>query len=629
MNDTPQILSDECAFISALESAGCTIKGRTCTCPFHDDKSPSAQWSQGNDGTWRVYCHVCKRYASTIDLLAHVNGKDAKQAFKDACGNQVCQDQKRSAKSPRNSHSVDIVLSDKREVATYASRIGKVEAWHVYGPSDNPTLVVARILPPGGKKTFRQFTPVEGGWVPRNKVERGSIPLYRKELFTDRVLVVEGEKCVEAALSVGISATSSAMGAGKAAESDWSSLVGRTAYLWPDNDDTGRNHMADVAKILEGLGVKYHKIDTDEVGLPVKGDVADLIDALDSKSKEEIHQTIIGIMDDAHPESASDELKRLIDDIVAGKYCAIKWPGIDFIGSLSKCLLPGCITTLCADPGAGKSMLMLQMLAEWHREGIEVALLALEDEREKHMQRILAQTSHNSLVMDDEWVKNNASHVLRITSSLREELDLIGERIKAEGEDQLTLTEISEWIENKAKAKCRIIIVDPVTAAKTEKEPWAADAAFIMKVKRIATNHECSVILVTHPRGSSKGPSLGGMAGGSAYQRFSHCALWLEKFECQSLRTIDGDLVSCNRAITITKSRHGRGGGMKIGLLFNGDTLLFGSQCCLAPDDINVIKKKRKEKEQPKEKEIDRQLMIKDRAARNAAPPSDKEDVFI
>lgn len=628
MSELPKILSDENAFVSALESAGCIVKGRTCTCPFHDDKSPSAQWSQGNDGTWRLWCHVCKRLASTIDLHAHVAGKDPKTAFKDACGTETSQGPKKSASKTGNWQGMDLILADKQAVATYASRLGKVEAWYTYGTKAAPVLVVARIIQPTCKKTFRQFTPTPGGWVPRNLVERGTIPLYRKELFTDRVLVVEGEKCVEAALSVGISATSSAMGAGKSGESDWSSLVGRIAYLWPDNDETGRKHMDEVGKILRSLGVTYHKIDTDEMCLPPKGDVADLIQALELKSKEEIHQTIIGIMDDAHPESASDELKRLIVDIAEGKYSAIKWTGIELVGSLSKCLLPGCITTLCADPGAGKSMIMLQMLAAWHRDGVAVALLALEDEREKHMQRVLAQTAHNSQIMDDEWVKANAQHVIELTASMTDEINSIGDRIKAEGEEQLTLSEIIEWIENKAKEKCRIIIVDPVTAAKTEKEPWAADAAFIMQVKRIATNNACSVILVTHPRGSSRGPSLGGMAGGSAYQRFSHCALWLEKFDAQNMKSINGESFSCNRSITITKSRHGKGGGMKVGYMFNGDTLLFGNQFCIASEDASSGKKKPL-KIPTIDASIERKTMIKDRALRSAEKPSDKEDIFI
>jgi len=585
VSDLPAILSDEGAFLTALESAGCKVRGKTCTCPFHDDRSPSAQWSQGNDGTWRMFCHVCNRHANVIDLLAHAAGQDPRQAFKDAANVSRGGSETKPVKSNARPPADEMVLPDKMAVRAYAERLGQVEAWYVYGAKSDPSLVVARIMQASGKKTFRQFTPHKHGWAPRNLIESGRIPLYRAGEITDRVLVVEGEKCAEAAWSVGISATTSAMGAGKAAESDWSTLVGKTAFLWPDNDDTGRKHMADVREILAGLGVATYLIDTDGIGLPAKGDVADLIAALDGKTTDEIATTINGIMDDAAPQGASRELSGLINDIQAGRFTAIPWPGLEMVGSTSKALLPGCITTLCADPGAGKSLLMLQMLAAWHKSGISVALMALEDERRIHLQRILAQTIGMASLTDDEWVKANAERAHAMVAASRDDLDAIGARIKAEGEDQMKLDEIANWIEQRAKAGCRVIVVDPVTAATTEREPWAADTAFLMRVKKIARTHASSVVLVTHPRGASKGAALGGMAGGSAYPRFSHVALWLEKFDMQERRASDGELATCNRSIKITKSRHGKGGGMTIGCIFDVDTLRFGNQCGLAPDD--------------------------------------------
>jgi archaellum biogenesis ATPase FlaH len=585
VSDLPAILSDESAFIAALEAAGCAVKGKTCTCPFHEDKNPSAQWSQGQDGTWRMFCHVCVRHANVIDLKAHAAGQDPRQAFKDAANVSRDGSEKKPAKSNAKAPAEDVVLLDKGAVKRYAERLGSVEAWHTYGPKATPVLVVARIVPPTGKKTFRQFSPHQGGWVPRNLIESGRIPLYRAVELTDRVLVVEGEKCADAAWSVGVPATTSAMGAGKAAESDWSSLLGKTAFLWPDNDDTGRKHMADVREILAGLGVATYLINTDGIGLPAKGDVADLIAALDSKTTDEIATTINGIMDDAAPQGASRELSGLFDDIQAGRFTAIPWPGLEMVGSMSKALLPGCITTLCADPGAGKSLLVIQMLAAWHRSGVSVAMLALEDERRIHLQRILAQTIGMASLTDDEWVRANAERAHAMVAASRDDLDAIGARIKAEGEDQMKLDEIANWIEMRAKAGCRVIVVDPVTAATTEREPWAADTAFLMRVKKIARTHGASVVLVTHPRGASKGAALGGMAGGSAYPRFSHVALWLEKFDMQERRASDGELATCNRSIKITKSRHGKGGGMTIGCIFDVDTLRFGNQCGLAPDD--------------------------------------------
>lgn len=599
MKETPEILRDEAAFIAALEQVGARIKGRTCTCPFHDDKTPSAQWSQGQDGTWRMFCHVCNRFASVIDLQAQATGQDSRQAYKEASNIPKRGSEKLFVKKEIKPPIEDRVLESKAAVKAYAESIGRVDAWYTYGPKANPVLVVARIVPTNGKKTFRQFSPVSNGWIPRNNVERGTIPLYRIAECRNRVLVVEGEKACDAAWSVGVPATTSAMGAGKSAESDWSPLAGRSVFLWPDNDpvdpktqkSTGIEHMRQVREILEGIGCSVYWIDPSGIGLPPKGDVADLIDALADKKPDEIQQTINEIMDDALPQGASSELAGLFDDIEAGKYTAIPWPDLGLIGSLSKALLPGCITTLCADPGAGKSLIMLQMLAAWIGEGHKVAMLALEDERKIHLQRILAQLVGRSCLVDDEWCRMHVDEARGYLDAMRGNIDSIGACIKAEGENQMSLDAIAEWIESKAKT-ARIIIVDPVTAATTEREPWAADTAFLMRVKSCARKNGISIILVTHPRGQSKGAALGGMAGGSAYPRFSHCAMWLEKFDLEERHGNHGNIVSVNRAIKITKSRHGCGGGLTVGVIFDPSSLRFRTVDVLAPEWSNKKQQK-------------------------------------
>jgi hypothetical protein len=83
MNSSPSILSDYTAFHDALASAGSVIRGKSCTCIWHDDKTPSCTIGQGDDGTWRMYCHACDRHASLTDLIAHASGKEPRQVFRD------------------------------------------------------------------------------------------------------------------------------------------------------------------------------------------------------------------------------------------------------------------------------------------------------------------------------------------------------------------------------------------------------------------------------------------------------------------------------------------------------------------------------------------------------------------
>lgn len=630
----PAALSDYGAFHDALVAAGSTVRGKSCTCVWHDDRTPSCTIGQGDDGTWRMYCHACDRHGSLTDLIAHANGQEPRQVFKTLAN----QDRPAAAPTKRAPPKADkpLVLADKSAVVAYAQRIGTVEAWYTYGAKGSPALVVARILPhDGGKKTFRQFCPMDGGWTPANTIPAGQIPLYRAdELAGDRVLVVEGEKCVEACRSVGIQATTSAMGAGKARMSDWTALRGRRVTLWPDNDlpdpKTGKRngieHMREVREILEGIGCAVSVINPDGMGLPAKGDVANLIEALDGKDAAEIAATITGIMDDAGPAGPATELESLLRDIEGGRYTAIPWPNLTRLGSLSKALLPGTITSLCADPGAGKSLMMLQMLASWHGQGIPVALLALEDERRVHLQRILAQIVGQSCLTDDEWCSANMDTARLLLNQHAKTIDAIGACIRAEGESQLSLDQIAEWIEAQAKNGARIIIADPVTAAVTEDKPWAADTSFLMRVKGIARRYGASVVLVTHPRGASKGASLGAMAGGSAYPRFSHCALWLSKFDAEDLPAPDGGSRHCNRSVTITKSRHGRGGGMVMGMWFDHDTLRFSEVGTILSDDQ---RKKRTRRSTWAPDSRDDQDDSPPRAPRMRAKPSSNEDKFV
>src|SRR5690606_17618143 len=74
-------------------------------------------------------------------------------------------------------------------------------------------------------------------------------PLYRLDALTsrpnDQVLIVEGEKCADAAARVMAGkpiVAASWMGGGKATgKTDWTPLKGRSVLVWPDNDEEGRN----------------------------------------------------------------------------------------------------------------------------------------------------------------------------------------------------------------------------------------------------------------------------------------------------------------------------------------------------------------------------------------------------
>lgn len=558
-----------------LTARGCIVRGKTACCPWHEDRNPSASILCGADGMWRLYCHVCDRKAHVLDLRAESTGWPLAELLREL------PTEDRQMLTAAKPTPPDLVLPDKLAVRAYVERIGAVEAWHVYGPKDAPVLVVARIIPPTGKKTFRQFTPTPAGWVPRNLVERGRIPLYRVAELGDVVLVVEGEKSAEAAWSVGIPATTSAMGAGKAAESDWSPLAGKRVCLWPDNDDPGRKHMADVARILAGLDCQVSIIEAADLDLPEKGDVADLIGRLDAQTAEQIARTVRDIIAAAVPVDPAAALTVWTEDVIAGRWAALDWP-LDRIGRMSRACLPGTVGLICADPGAGKSWLALQLAAYWRAQGHKVAVRMLEDDMRTHLARLLAHLDGCADLISDAWIRSNPERTRQALARHREAVTDAARWITAEDESPPSLPDLCAWVEREAQAGARVVIVDPVTACAPDPKPWIADFTAAMRLKRCARETGCSVLLTTHPRGTAtKGPSMANMAGGSAWPRFAHSALWLSSIEPTELRLNSGETATCNRTMHITKCRHGRGAGLTVVLRWNENAARFDEICIL------------------------------------------------
>lgn len=608
-----------------LAAIGCLIKGKTTTCPYHEDRTPSASILGDDTGHWRVYCHVCSKSWDILDLREKSTGVSVVDQLKALKATPERKLSTSAAPAPAR------VYADQAAVtAAYGARF--LDAF----PYTNPVtgvveLLIVRLLNGATKsngkpkKDYHQLKPCPGGFT-FGKPD-GLSPIFNRTALAkaELVVVVEGEPCVKALRSIKITATTSPGGAGKAALADWSPLRGKTVVLWPDYDDAGRKHMQEVQSILEGLECSLMWVEPEGMGLIAGGDVADLVDTLSSRElSDTVDAVILGIIQDATPLGASRELAGLYQAIADGKFQAIAWPGIPRAGSLSKALLPGSVLTICADPGAGKTMMLLQLLTGWHQAGVRVAALELEDERAMHLQRIHAQLAGNSDLMDDQWCRDHMEEVRCLLSEHQEVISRIGACIKAEGEEQLSLKQVAEWVECRLKAGVRIVVVDPVTAAVTEREPWAADTAFLMRVKRLAREYGASVILVTHPRGAGgKGATLGGMAGGSAYPRFSHSAMWLQKFDDKQMDAIDGTQIICNRSIHITKSRHGRGGGMTIGLQFDPNTLRFSEMGVLAPE-AEAAGKTYANRSATKQSQAPKVV----RATRTSAPISSIEDVF-
>ena len=143
--------------------------------------------------------------------------------------------------------------------------------------------------PQGKAKRFSQWTPTDDGlWVDRNPLK--TLPLYRlpQIMGADKVVVVEGEKCVDAVRAAwpDVAVTTYAGGSGSWRKTGWSPLVGKDVSIWADADDDappdkpsakgrpGQTAAMEIAAHLHGLGCRVR------VALPEPDGGADIADWL-------------------------------------------------------------------------------------------------------------------------------------------------------------------------------------------------------------------------------------------------------------------------------------------------------------------------------------------------------------
>lgn len=569
--DRTEARTDRAALEEALRDAGATIRGTTATCPFHGDRHPSASLYRDDAGTWRVKCHGCGFGGDVFDVRARATGQPIGEVLP-------------RTGAPRHDRQKQPPPRVYATVDELAASFGlPIEAEYRY---TDPTtgrvdLIVVRLRKPDGCKTFRQGRPCGDGYAVGAPPKPS--PLYGRPrmVAAPEVVVVEGEKCVHALAGLGIVATTSPCGAGKAAYADWTPLAGKTAYLWPDNDSTGREHMQAVGSILETLEppCRVHLIEPEELGLGPKGDAADYIEGMADATADQRRRAVLEAIRTAHPVGCAEDLAALIEDIISGEREAIPWPWPS-VGKLTRALLPGTVTLLVGAPGAAKSFMLLQACLHWHAAGRRIALFELEEDRAYHLHRALALQVGNGDLLDDEWVRDNPDDAREAYSLQADFLDGFGKRIFEAPDEEITADELAAWVERMADAGVEIIAVDPVTAVKQSHEPWIQDQRFLIRVKQAVRRTGARLILVTHPKKARQQGRLGldDLAGGASWQRFAQTVLWLERhaepktFEVQT--PFGPTTATVNRVLHVCKARNGPGGGLKLAMHMDGSLRL-------------------------------------------------------
>jgi len=556
--------------IAELTAAGAEFKGSAVRCPFHDDRHPSASIYEGKDGIWRFRCHGCGVSGDAYDIRSKVTGKTRQDLLCEANGN-----------SHRTYQKAPKIYATLEDLRLAVSRIGQIVAEYSYDDpeSGRAELLVFRLEP----KNFVQASPVKGGFV--LKAPPKPWPIYNRGAIkqAEIVVVVEGEKDCHTLADYGFVGTTSPAGAGKGQYADWTGLAGKKVILWPDADEPGRKHIEEVREILQQLEPppRVFMVEPSSLDLHDGEDVTDWIEQLKVVGRD-IKEALEQVFVSAKEQSVVGELSRMIEDTISGKRqaLALPWPKLS---ELTLALLPAMVTIAAGAPGACKSFWLLQLLGFLYESNVKIACFELEHDKTYHLNRLLAQRSGESNLLDPNWVKDHADTARTLLEQHKDFLEGVGGCIWDAPEKQITLRDLSVWVHDRAKAGCRVIALDPITIVERVEEPWVADQRFLVECKKAIRRYGASLILVTHPRKGSKGAvGLDDLAGGAAYQRFSQAILWIEKFAEPKDVTIKGDcgryVTSINLSVHICKASNARGHGLRLGFNFEGATLQFAEQ---------------------------------------------------
>ncbi|WP_419198611.1 AAA family ATPase [Wolbachia endosymbiont of Rhagoletis cingulata] len=170
-----------------------------------------------------------------IDLWATVHGKNAKTEFPEVM----------------LSISEWLGIKEKNNIRDLEQYL--TCSWNYYDENNQLIVIVYRYDPPLEKKQFKPFD------VKKQRFKEPEIrPLYNIPgiLRSDKVILVEGEKCAEALIEKVITATTAMFGANAPIDrTDWTPLRGKHVIIWPDNDEAGNKYAKNAEKKLLELGV--------------------------------------------------------------------------------------------------------------------------------------------------------------------------------------------------------------------------------------------------------------------------------------------------------------------------------------------------------------------------------------
>lgn len=269
-------------------------------CCFHNDKNPSLSF-YNKDGVWKYHCFSCgagsggdvisfvqERYSLTpVEAVKFLTG-DEERAVTYKCNEVITTSPYDGLTVSRPPSNAPALIAGKRTPKIWNPKRDKFVTYtpsmvHPYKNRKGDLLGYVIRQEFDDRKITPQIVWVTGkytGWC------HGSFndprPLYNlPELYSNpskQVLLVEGEKCADAARIINnVVAMSWAGGARSYHKTHWGSLKGRRVIWWPDAGVKGTAITPDLIEKLKDAGVTEIKI-VDSPNKPEEWDIADLIE---------------------------------------------------------------------------------------------------------------------------------------------------------------------------------------------------------------------------------------------------------------------------------------------------------------------------------------------------------------
>ncbi len=180
--------------------------------------------------------------------------------------------------------------------------------WDYLDAAGQLIAIVYRYDPPGGKKEFRPWDVKRRKMAPPDPR-----PLYNQPGMKDaaQVVLVEGEKCAQALINAGVTATTAMHGANAPVDkTDWTPLEGKAVLIWPDRDKPGWEYAANAAQAVLDAGARSCHILYPPQEAAEGWDAADAIAEGFDVASFLVHgprMQIHAVAEDAEPVVSSDE----------------------------------------------------------------------------------------------------------------------------------------------------------------------------------------------------------------------------------------------------------------------------------------------------------------------------------